>query len=120
MNEVKDLYFTYPNAKESALHGIDFSIREGEAFGFLGLSGAGKSTTQKILIGVLKNYLGCVKVMGKEIKYTGPEYFEHIGVAFEFPNFYTKLHTGELEALPFPLFREDGRAIKSFDASGFS
>jgi fluoroquinolone transport system ATP-binding protein len=88
--EVKDLYFTYPNAKEAALHGLDFSIRQGEVFGFLGPSGAGKSTTQKILIGVLKNYLGCVKVMGKEIKYTGPEYFEHIGVAFEFPNFYTK------------------------------
>ncbi|WP_054939810.1 ABC transporter ATP-binding protein [Paenibacillus ihuae] len=90
MIEVKDLNFTYPNAKEAALRGLDFTIPKGEVFGFLGPSGAGKSTTQKILIGVLKNYLGSVKVMGTEIKRTGPEYFEHIGVAFEFPNFYTK------------------------------
>ncbi len=90
MIEVKDLHFTYPNTKEAALRGLDFTIPKGEVFGFLGPSGAGKSTTQKILIGVLKNYLGSVKVMGTEIKDTGPEYFEQIGVAFEFPNFYTK------------------------------
>lgn len=28
--------------------------------------------------------------MGKEIKDIGPDYYEHIGVAFEFPNFYSK------------------------------
>ncbi len=90
MIEVKELQFTYPNQKERTLHGLDFTIPQGEIFGFLGPSGAGKSTTQKILIGVLKAYLGSVKVMGKEIRDTGPDYFERIGVAFEFPNFYTK------------------------------
>ncbi|KGE16391.1 ABC transporter ATP-binding protein [Paenibacillus wynnii] len=90
MIEVKDLQFSYPNQKERTLHGLNFAIPKGEVFGFLGPSGAGKSTTQKILIGVLKAYLGSVKVMGKEIRETGPDYFERIGVAFEFPNFYTK------------------------------
>lgn len=90
MIEVKDLQFSYPNQKEPTLHGLDFTIPRGEVFGFLGPSGAGKSTTQKILIGVLKAYLGSVKVMGKEIRETKPDYFERIGVAFEFPNFYTK------------------------------
>lgn len=90
MIEVKELHFTYPKIKEPTLSGLNFSIPQGEVFGFLGPSGAGKSTTQKILIGVLKNYLGSVNVMGKEIRNTGPEYFERIGVAFEFPNFYSK------------------------------
>lgn len=90
MIEVNDLQFSYPKQKERALHGLSFAIPQGEIFGFLGPSGAGKSTTQKILIGVLKAYLGSVKVMGKEIRDTGPDYFERIGVAFEFPNFYTK------------------------------
>ncbi|MDQ0196613.1 ABC transporter ATP-binding protein [Paenibacillus wynnii] len=90
MIEVKDLQFSYPNQKDRTLHGLDFAIPQGEIFGFLGPSGAGKSTTQKILIGVLKAYQGSVKVMGKEIRDTGPDYFERIGVAFEFPNFYTK------------------------------
>ena len=28
--------------------------------------------------------------MGNEIRDTGPDYYERIGVAFEFPNFYSK------------------------------
>lgn len=90
MIEVRGLHFTYPNRSEQTLRGLDFVIPTGEIFGFLGPSGAGKSTTQKLLIGVLKGYQGSVKVMGSEIRDTGPDYYERIGVAFEFPNFYSK------------------------------
>ncbi|WP_027084495.1 ABC transporter ATP-binding protein [Cohnella panacarvi] len=87
---VKNLQFKYPGAAERTLRGLDFSIRPGEIFGFLGPSGAGKSTTQKILIGSLKQYEGEVQVLGKEIRTVGSDYYERIGVAFEFPNFYQK------------------------------
>lgn len=90
MIEVKGLHYTYPNQKVPTLQGLDFVIPPGEIFGFLGPSGAGKSTTQKLLIGVLKGYQGSIKVMGNEIRDTGPDYYERIGVAFEFPNFYSK------------------------------
>jgi len=90
MIEVRGLHFTYPNRSERTLRGLDFVIPAGEIFGFLGPSGAGKSTTQKLLIGVLKGYQGSVKVMGSEIRDIGPDYYERIGVAFEFPNFYSK------------------------------
>lgn len=90
MIEVRGLHYTYPNRKEPTLRGLDFVIPPGEIFGFLGPSGAGKSTTQKLLIGVLKGYQGSIKVMGNEIRDTGPDYYERIGVAFEFPNFYSK------------------------------
>lgn len=90
MIEVRGLHFTYPNRSEQTLRGLDFVIPAGEIFGFLGPSGAGKSTTQKLLIGVLKGYQGSVKVMGSEIRDIGPDYYERIGVAFEFPNFYSK------------------------------
>ncbi len=93
--EVKRLEFRYPGQKERTLHGLDFSIGRGEIFGFLGPSGAGKSTTQKILIGLLKHYKGSVRVMGQEIRDTGPDYYEKIGVAFEFPNFYSKFSAME-------------------------
>ncbi|MCA9733026.1 ABC transporter ATP-binding protein, partial [candidate division KSB1 bacterium] len=56
----------------------------------LGPNGAGKSTTQKILIGILKNYEGYVQVMRQEPKNLHAEYYESIGVAFEFPNLYSK------------------------------
>ncbi|WP_442604001.1 ATP-binding cassette domain-containing protein [Paenibacillus sp. KN14-4R] len=90
MIEVKQLTFTYPGNKEPALKGLDFSIPQGEIFGFLGPSGAGKSTTQKILIGILKQYEGQVSVMGKQLRDVKSEYYETIGVAFEFPNFYSR------------------------------
>lgn len=90
MIEVSGLRFSYPGSKEPALKGLDFSIRKGEIFGFLGPSGAGKSTTQKILIGILKQYEGSVRVMDRELREARNDYYEKIGVAFEFPNFYTR------------------------------
>lgn len=90
MIEVKQLEYTYPKAAEKTLRGLDFSIGHGEIFGFLGPSGSGKSTTQKILIGVLKGYAGSVQVLGQELSRTGPDFYERIGVGFEFPNFYAK------------------------------
>lgn len=90
MIEVRDLHFRYPGAHGETLHGIDFAIEKGEVFGFLGPSGAGKTTTQKIIIGILKDYAGQVRVLGKELKDLDSAYYEKIGVAFEFPNLYTK------------------------------
>jgi len=90
MIEVDQLRYAYPGTTNTILHGLTFSIAPGEVFGFLGPSGAGKSTTQKILIGALKGYTGSVRVLDKEIKSTGSDYYEQIGVAFEFPNFYSK------------------------------
>lgn len=88
MIEVRNLRYKYPGSKDQVLHGLDFSIPQGEIFGFLGPSGAGKSTAQKILIGILKQYEGKVTVLGREVRDTKPDYYEKIGVAFEFPNFY--------------------------------
>ena len=91
MIDVKNLNFTYPGNKDSTIKGIDFSVEPGEIFGFLGPSGAGKSTTQKILIGILKAYQGNVQVMQQEVHRVNSDYYESIGIAFEFPNFYAKL-----------------------------
>ena len=45
MITVKDLTYTYPGVNEETLHGLNFDIAEGEIFGFLWPSGAGKSTS---------------------------------------------------------------------------
>lgn len=116
MIDVTNLSFTYPGNAHETLTNISFSINEGEIFGFLGPSGAGKSTTQKVLIGILKGYAGSVRVMGRELSTLGSGYYENIGVAFEFPNLYSKftamenlsffraLYQGETEA-PMALLR---------------
>lgn len=90
MIKVHDLSYTYPGQDGPVLNKLNFDIRKGEIFGFLGPSGAGKSTTQNILIGKLKQYNGSAVVLDQEVKSVGAEYYERIGVAFEFPNFYNR------------------------------
>ncbi len=86
---VKDCEFSYD--KKPFISDVNFEVGQGEIFGFLGPSGAGKSTLQKILIGLLKNYKGSVQVFGKEVREQKDDYYEHIGIDFEFPSFYEKL-----------------------------
>lgn len=90
MIDVQKLSYRYPGNAQDTLHNIEFQIKSGEIFGFLGPSGAGKSTIQKLLIGLLKNYHGHVRVGGQELNSTSSDYFDTIGVAFEFPNFYQR------------------------------
>lgn len=90
MISVKNLLFRYTQKNEHTLKNISFEVGNAEIFGFLGPSGAGKSTTQKVLTGVLKNYSGSVKLNNKEISSIDKNFYENIGVAFEFPNLYLK------------------------------
>ncbi len=91
MIKVENLHYTYPDGKDETIKGMNFQVDKGEIFGFLGPSGAGKSTTQKILFGILKNYAGSVILNGIEIKRVTADFYENIGVSFEFPNFFGKL-----------------------------
>lgn len=91
MIKVTGLEFAYRQSTAKAIKGISFDIGDGEIFGFLGPSGAGKTTTQRIIIGLLRGYRGSVEVMGKERRKWGKDIFEKIGVAFDFPNLYEKL-----------------------------
>ncbi len=95
MITVDNLTFTYPRANVPAVAGLSFHIEPGEVFGFLGPSGAGKTTTQNVLIRLLRDYEGRVDVLGRELKTWRSDYYEHIGVSFELPNHYLKLTARE-------------------------
>lgn len=91
MIEVKDLTFSYGKDKQ-ALHGLDFTVEDGEIFGFLGPNGSGKSTTQKILTGILRGYGGRVSLFGEDMNNIHTQdFFQKIGVLFEFPYLYANL-----------------------------
>lgn len=90
MIDVKNLTYAYKNKKE-ILHGLTFSVADGEIFGFLGPNGSGKSTTQKILTGILKGFDGNISLFGKPFNQTEQTFREQIGVLFEFPYLYTNL-----------------------------
>lgn len=93
MIEVKDLFFSY--SKNPFIENMNFTIKDGEIFGFLGPSGAGKSTLQKILIGLLANYSGSARIDGTEVSKLKKDFYETIGVDFEYPSLYEKLTAKE-------------------------
>ena len=51
----------------TAVDGLSFDVREGEVFGFLGANGAGKSTTIRMLCGLLKPTAGTATVGGVDV-----------------------------------------------------
>ena len=91
--EVKDLYFSY--TKTPFLKDINFTENKGEIFGFLGPSGAGKSTLQKVLTGLCTNYEGTARILGVDSNKHGKDFYEKIGVDFEFPSLFEKLTARE-------------------------
>lgn len=91
--DVNNLFFSY--GKTPFLRDITFSVSEGEIFGFLGPSGAGKSTLQKVLTGICTDYEGSASILGTESRKRGRDFYEKIGVDFEFPSLFEKLTARE-------------------------
>lgn len=110
MIRVDDLSFTYAGTREPAVRRISFRVAPGEIFGFLGPSGAGKSTTQKILIGLLQDFTGSVQVLDRSLTDWGSDFYEHVGVSFEFPNHFLKLTALENLSYFSKLYRGPSRA----------
>lgn len=67
---------------KTALDNLSFDIEEGELVGYIGQNGAGKSTTVKILSGILVPSQGDVKVFGKTPWENRIEVVRQIGVVF--------------------------------------
>ncbi|MDA0635567.1 ATP-binding cassette domain-containing protein [Nonomuraea sp. MCN248] len=66
-----------PEGKQ-ALDGIGFTVRPGEMFGFVGANGAGKSTTMRIVMGVLKADAGTVTWRGEPVTYADRQRFGYM------------------------------------------
>ena len=79
---VQGLEKTYPGGTR-AIDGIDFTVDQGEFFGFLGPNGAGKTTTIKIMATLLSKSAGRVEVAGIDIDQDARAVRSSIGVALQ-------------------------------------
>lgn len=79
--EIIDLKKHFGSVK--AVDGISFSVKKGEFFAFLGLNGAGKSTTISVICGSLKKDSGTVTVCGEDIGKSPDDIKSRIGVVFQ-------------------------------------
>jgi ABC-2 type transport system ATP-binding protein len=66
-------------ASVEALRSLDLTVREGEMFGLVGPDGAGKTTTIRMLCGILKPTSGRAHVLGYDLETQGQEIKNHIG-----------------------------------------
>ena len=66
-----------------AVDDISFNVREGELFAFLGLNGAGKSTTINIMCGVLSKDEGKIIIDGKDIDEEMDYVKRSLGIVFQ-------------------------------------
>ena len=79
--EIKDLKKSYGDV--TAVDGISFDVEEGSLFAFLGVNGAGKSTTINILCSILKKDGGKIYVNGLDLDEKPNEIKSLIGVVFQ-------------------------------------
>lgn len=95
MIEVDNLAFAYPGSGRPVLDALSFSIADGEIYGLLGPNGTGKTTTQRILMGLLRGWSGEASVFGEPVGALGRAFYERIGVGFELPTLYLRLTARE-------------------------
>ena len=81
-NLTKEYFVKTGKEPVKVINGINLSITEGEKVGYVGMNGAGKSTTIKMLTGLIKPTGGELNVLGFEPFNQRKDYVEHIGVVF--------------------------------------
>ncbi len=65
--ELKNLSFKYPEQNENIFEDLNFSIKRGEIIGFVGESGAGKTTLVEIIMGLLEPTSGKLLIDNKHL-----------------------------------------------------
>ena len=81
--KVKDLIKQYNSNQVKAVDGISFDVKKGELFAFLGVNGAGKSTTINILCTLLSKSSGEVSLCGYDIEKDIENVKNNIGIVFQ-------------------------------------
>ena len=79
--QIKNLYKSYGEVK--AVQDLSFKVKEGELFAFLGVNGAGKSTTISIMCSALKKDSGSVVINGNDIDKESDDTKRALGVVFQ-------------------------------------
>lgn len=87
--EVKDLNKDFGEIK--AVSSLSFSVPAGQVYGFLGQNGAGKSTTIRMLLTLIKPSSGSIRVFGMELQKHRKEILRKVGAIIERPDLYKYL-----------------------------
>ncbi len=87
--QVKNLTKTFKDI--IAVNDLSFSVNEGDVYGFLGQNGAGKSTTIRMLLTLIKPTSGSISIFGKDLFSNREEILRNTGSIIEKPDLYNYL-----------------------------
>ncbi|HYT25058.1 MAG TPA: ATP-binding cassette domain-containing protein, partial [Actinomycetota bacterium] len=74
-----------------AVDGLDLDVHEGDLFGFLGPNGSGKTTTVRMLLGLVFPTSGTVELLGRPMPRAQRSVLPQVGSLIEGPAFYPHL-----------------------------
>jgi ABC-type multidrug transport system ATPase subunit len=78
-----------------AVEDLSFSVDEGDVYGFLGQNGAGKSTTIRMLLTLIKPSSGSIRIFGKDLEKERKSILNQVGAVIERPDLYKYLSAYE-------------------------
>lgn len=82
--ELRDVTFTYPEAKAPAIDHLSLTLEPGEKVALVGLNGAGKTTLVKLLSGLYRPDSGEILIDGVPAEQFDPKaYWELVGTVFQ-------------------------------------
>lgn len=87
--ELQNIYLKL--SADFQIENLSFQVMEGEIFGFLGPSGAGKTTTIKLLTKQLKKDSGAIFLMGEAIEKIQRSTYDEIGILSDTSNLYDRM-----------------------------
>lgn len=80
--------FTGVRGRRVAVHGLDLDVPAGGVHGFLGPNGSGKTTTIRMLLGLLRADAGTMHIFGQAVPQHLPQIIGRVGAIVESPKFY--------------------------------
>lgn len=87
--EFRNVTFKYPGAQTAALDGVSFKIQPGERVGILGRIGSGKTTIERLILGLYEPSEGAVLVDGTDIRQLDPtDLRQNIGCVLQDPHLF--------------------------------
>lgn len=75
----------------TAVDAVDLDVREGDVYGFLGANGSGKTTTVRMLLGLVLATSGTVDLLGRRMPAAGRDVLPDVGAIIEDPAAYPHL-----------------------------
>ncbi len=78
-----------------AVQDLSFTVNEGDVYGFLGQNGAGKSTTIRMLLTLIKPTGGKIEIFGQSLENNRNEILRQVGAVVEKPDVYKYLSAYE-------------------------